>query len=59
MLYWYIGRNKDTFFWSVMDEYINKYGDEKFSLDVTSDCCSCSCKCSRRRRRRRREEEES
>ena len=41
-----------------MDEYINMYGDEKLSLDVTSDCCSCSCKCSRRRRRRRMEEEE-
>ena len=44
-------------FWSVMDEYINMYGDEKLSLDVTSDCCSCSCKCSRRRRRRMEEEE--
>ena len=50
MLYWYIGHNRDTFFWSVMDEYINMYGDEKLSLDVTSDCCSH--KCSRRRRRR-------
>ena len=53
LVYW---AQSGYIFWSVMDEYINMYGDEKLSLDVTSDCCSC--KCSRRRRRREEEEEE-